>query len=147
LQLNGTVSEQRFEGIATLRDPNAGLDFDGEIDFSQDSIQVDFRAKFTDVELNKIGFSEDSLATINLLSDIDFQIYQDSWWNGTIALFDITYEGEKRFYFFDSISVYSNNIDQIHTDRLTSKILDAETKWQLYTSRGLPGLFIRISRV
>jgi hypothetical protein len=141
LQLNGTVSEQRFEGIATLRDPNAGLDFDGEIDFSQDSIQVDFRAKFTDVELNKIGFSEDSLATINLLSDIDFQIYQDSWWNGTIALFDITYEGEKRFYFFDSISVYSNNIDQIHTDRLTSKILDAELNGN-YTLAGVYQAFL-----
>ncbi len=126
LQLRGNVSNERFEGIASLRDNNANFDFDGEIDFSKDSIQVDFCAQLVDVALNKIGFSNDSLATLNLDSDIDFRIFEDSWWDGTIKLVDITYEGEKRFYFFDSISVYSNNTDKIHTDKLNSEILDAE---------------------
>ncbi len=57
IELNGLISNQRFNGKINLNDPNAQLLFNGIVDFSEHIPEFDFSAILNDVRLDKLNIA------------------------------------------------------------------------------------------
>ncbi len=125
LLLQGHMSKGKFDGLAKLNDPNAKLDFTGKIDLSGDTIQSDFKADFKNINTYALGLTNEKISILNFKSDIDYKIVDKNWLDGTIDLYDLTYENENKFYFFDSINLKSSTVNNVHEDVLKSKMINA----------------------
>jgi hypothetical protein len=122
LQIDGHVSKGSFVGISSLRDANLKYDFDGNLDFTRDTITTDFCLAIENANLHALGFMPDTVSMLNLETDVAFKWFADEWWDGNILVTDITYESPMDFFFFDSLRVTSLHENKKHTDILTSKI-------------------------
>ena len=122
INIDGIIKEREFDGDINMKDPNAELDFAGLLDFSSDTLITDFTAKITDANLKATGISKKKTSVLNVVSNINFRFYKDEWWNGSMKLFDITYESPERFYFFDTVQVVSSISGDYHDDQLISNL-------------------------
>jgi hypothetical protein len=137
LQIDGQVSQGSFQGISSLRDANLKYDFDGNLDFGEDTITTDFCLSVQDANLHALGFMPDSVSMLNVETDVAFDWHKDEWWNGQILVTDITYESPLDFFFFDSLQIYSLHLNGQNTDLMRSKIANA----RLQGSYGLGDVF------
>jgi hypothetical protein len=60
LQVNGTFSEKRFNGLLTSRDPNADFDFNGSIDFQNKMPEMDFISTINRINFHALHFTPSS---------------------------------------------------------------------------------------
>jgi hypothetical protein len=105
LAINGQVSQNQFDGLLNLRDPNLVLDLEGQFDFSQDLPVIDFNLLLYKADLYALKLvKNDTISTLQVnmrgsftgkdIDEIDGEIkvlnssYTNS--NGTLPVSELT---------------------------------------------------------
>ena len=104
--VQGTLNKNLFEGVASIRDPNADLDLNGIIDFNQPDPRFDLVADVRYLNLQPLGLTEDDYRFQGQF-DLDFTAGQQDIFLGDARITgaEITRNGQRLP--FDSLVVRS----------------------------------------
>ncbi len=142
IEMNGLLSNNRFNGKISLKDPNAKMEFNGKVDFANEIPEFDFTASVHDLRLDKLKIAP-KLKNSSINADIHALLYGSNLDDikGDIQLFDGTIETENNSFKLDSFIVrsmdYGPNKKAI---TINSNILDAELKGN-YSLKTIPNHF------
>ena len=128
IDLKGEIEKSAFNGLVKIKDPNIDFDFVGNVDLANDTSKLDFKADLKRADLYKLQLWDDTTSVVSGLVDIDFDFFEDSWWDGKIAVEKITYESDDRFFFFEEIVLNSTHSNQSQNIDLRSKIVEGNLK-------------------
>lgn len=73
IELEGLLTDKKYDGALSIEDPNVSFNFSGGIDFSSDIPVFDFKAEVEQAKLNKLNFVEDdttALLSARLVSNL-----------------------------------------------------------------------------
>ena len=140
LTMKGETEDRLFNGTLNLKDPSLDIDFDGKIDFTQDTALLDFRTSVKKADLFALGLDKDTISVARGDVDIDLKYYDERWFEGYINIFNTDYESPDRFYFFDSIKVASLFRNDEHNIHVSSQILNAELNGDFYMVDLIPAI-------
>ncbi len=126
IDLNGLLTNKKYEGALTINDPNINFDFSGGIDFSEKIPVFDFHAVLEEAKLEKLNFVEDD-STANLAFDITSNFKGNNLDNaqGNIQFHKGNLTRHKKFLNFDDIEINAAQEADSHRIFLTSKHIDA----------------------
>ncbi len=142
IELNGLLSNNRFNGKISLNDPNAKVEFNGKMDFGNEVPEFDFNASVHDLRLDKLKIAP-KLKNSAINADVHSFLYGNSLNNikGDIRLYNGTIETENSSFKLDSFIIrsfdYDTNLKEI---TINSNILDADLKGE-YQLKSLPKQF------
>lgn len=95
VQVSGNITNQKFHGALLIDDPNVFLDFNGLINFEQDSPVFDFKARLERANLTRLNiFIPDTLheAIISGQMDMNIQSWEPFNIRGNINFNGLAYE-------------------------------------------------------
>lgn len=136
--LEGELNKSFFDGQFYIEDPNASLDFSGDIDFSDSIPKVDFAASIGRIDFQKLNISPRPLI---VSGDVDFNFEFHDLYNldGSAHAFDLTIIDDTTVHRVDSMHLYSNlNNGNRKVLRLESDIMDIFLQGH-YDLETLPG--------
>ncbi|WP_143525194.1 translocation/assembly module TamB domain-containing protein [Labilibacter marinus] len=153
LELNGLLSNKRFDGKLELNDPNAKLSFNGKLDFSGSVPEFDFSASISDVRLNKLNLAphyEESLFKLKLNASASGHSLNSI--SGTTIFHSGKFIADDRTFQLDSLIIEANQNGDYKEIVINSDILDAElvgnyklktisNTFQQILAKSLPSLF------
>lgn len=108
IDLKGDLKYPLFNGIATIKDRNLNMDFDGLINMSDEINQYDFTAKVNYSDLNQLGLvKRDSISVFTgiVTMDMDGTSVDDAV--GEINFQETFYQTAKKYYYFDDFTISS----------------------------------------
>ncbi|MEX0981509.1 MAG: translocation/assembly module TamB domain-containing protein [Bacteroidales bacterium] len=124
IHINGTFSDQMFEGQVGLEDENLVVGFDGLVNLRPGEEHYQFRLDLQGAGLQQLNFTEDDIR-IGLLAEADVRGTADNL-QGRIDLLDITAAREEQLFILDSLSADFTNIPGFSEVRISSKLLEAD---------------------
>ncbi|HSV87824.1 MAG TPA: translocation/assembly module TamB domain-containing protein [Bacteroidales bacterium] len=95
VEISGNLTNQMFHGSLLIDDPNVFLDFNGLINFEEDSPVFDFKARLERANLSRLNiFQPDSLheAIVSGLMDMNIQSWKPYNIRGKIQFDELAYE-------------------------------------------------------
>ncbi|PKP05350.1 MAG: hypothetical protein CVU11_00145 [Bacteroidetes bacterium HGW-Bacteroidetes-6] len=115
IQINGKTKPGSFEGRLLINDPNAALDFNGMIDFSDSLPVFDFIAQIENINLNPLHFNRnDSISGLSGIIDISIKGNKPDNMLGRISLNNFEYfEGEHDIY-LSSLQLKLDKTDSVN---------------------------------
>jgi hypothetical protein len=114
IQVNGKTKPGSFEGRLLMNDPNAALDFNGIIDFSESLPVYDFIAQIENINLTALHFNRnDSAAGLSGIVDISIKGNDPDNMLGRIGLNNFEYYEGKNDVFLSSLQLKLEEIDSL----------------------------------
>lgn len=110
IKAEGTLSRKKFDGKLLVNDPNLGLGFYGQLDFSGKEPAINATANVLNSNLQALRLTKDSLT---LVADFDLNISGSNIDNllGTARLYNIDLNRGARHIDIDSVYLYSRQLD------------------------------------
>lgn len=140
--LKGDLKYPIFNGLASIKDANLDMDFDGLIDMSEEIHQYDFKAKVNFSDLNPLGLVQrDSISEFTgiITMDMDGTSVDDAV--GEINFQETFYQTATQYYYFDDFTIRSSFEENERTIAINSPdILTGQLSGQ-FNLRDLPPLF------
>ncbi len=127
LELNGLLSNNRFDGKIAINDPNAQVAFNGKMDFKNEIPEFDFTASLKNIKPDKLKLLpklKNSNISIKLNSTLSGKTLNTVV--GNINLYDGELLTENDHIFLDTLSITSFIGDSIKKLDIKSDIVDAE---------------------
>ena len=137
--LNGTYTDQFFEGKVIVNDKNIVLNLDGNIDLKPKLPIYNFYSNIQHVNLNAIKLLNDTVS-IKAVFKTDFSGNNLENIQGNVTLDHITVSTPKKSFALDSVYLKANGIGDNRLLSLTSDIGDASIRGQ-YDLSTLPSAF------
>ncbi|MFO7868998.1 MAG: translocation/assembly module TamB domain-containing protein [Bacteroidales bacterium] len=122
--IDGLVSEKRFDGYLEINDAHMKAVFYGLFDYSLDVPEFNFTADVPYVNLNKLGFSDDSLARFSIQTEVDFIGMSIDNLKGTINISEAEFTNSLGSYSSDYFTIDVDNIDDARNVSLNSDLID-----------------------
>lgn len=128
---NGTFRQEFFDGIVVVNDPNAMLNFNGQIDFTTKEPVLAFSSEIEHLDLRTTRLlTEYGYSTISGQIDMNSTGLSFKDFQGSIDIRDLTYCANKRDYYIDYVNLNVTRGDQmnivLHSDvalgRLTGEV-------------------------
>ncbi len=113
IKLNGNIKEKVFNGLLTSKDPNADLDFNGNINFKEKVPEMDFISTVNNLDLKKLNFTQQE-AQISTQILINLKGNNLNNLSGTINFDDTKYKNERKSF---NISTFDLKLDQATADK------------------------------
>jgi len=126
LHIDGTFSDQMFEGRVGLEDENLVFGFDGLMNLQPGEERYQFRLDLQGANLQELNFSESDIR-IGLVAEADVYGPADDL-QGRIDLSDINAVREEELYVLDSLSAVFLNIPGLSELQVNSKFLEVDYK-------------------
>lgn len=127
--LTGYLSNDKFNGSAKLNDPNAQIDFNGQVDFSNIIPEVDFIAGIHKVNLKALNIAPklniDDIE-LNLKATLNGESFNTL--SGNILLYDGYVRNKEDEFKLDTLTISSLQIDSTQIITIDSEIIDGEFK-------------------
>ena len=94
ITVDGTLNQQRFDGLLAINDPNAKLNYDGIFDFSSKHLKADFTSRVDFINLNYFGITtrRNSWFKGNITGDASFSDLNDL--EGNVTMTDVTFNSD-----------------------------------------------------
>lgn len=110
IKAEGTLSRKKFNGKLLVDDPNLGLGFYGQLDFSGKEPAINATANLLKSDLRALNLTRDSLTVV---ADFDLNISGSNMDNllGTARLYNIDLNRGARHIDIDSVYLYSRQLD------------------------------------
>lgn len=126
ISVEGDVADHKFNGGVKINDPRVKFNFDGILDFTQDTATLDFVANIDSTDLYTIGFLPNGVSW--LAGDVvaDFRVYKDEWWQGQIKIDDVTFRKGAKVHAFNQFVLTSSNEGQTTSNAIKSDILEGK---------------------
>ena len=105
--LKGEFQKNLFDGSIIALDPNVDLNFDGQIDLSDNAVKADFRADIRKVDLKAINLSEDFTA-VNGRFDCSIAGSDSKDFEGLLDVGGLSVKYKEKDFAFDSLYVSSS---------------------------------------
>ena len=125
IEINGSLFDKQFSGDFSIKDPNVVMDFKGVSDLRTDDGFYDFEVDLQRLDLNGLGLSKDSISVLSSKMDICVEGNVPKNWEGSIRLYENTYENPNNFYFFRDINISSRLSDTANDLQLQSDLANA----------------------
>jgi hypothetical protein len=120
--VNGTYSNNLFDGKLDVEDPNLQMKFEGLADVSEDENQFDFNANIAFADLKAINlYDRDSIAQLQGTIDLDIRGNTIDDMIGIGNFRNIQYKNQKETYDFKQFLVLSTKNDSIKQIRIDSE--------------------------
>ncbi len=127
--LSGYLSNDKFNGSAKLNDPNAKIDFDGQVDLSHTIPKVDFIAGIHNLNLKALNIAPQlNIDDIELNLKANLNGESINTLTGNITLYDGYVRNNKDEFKLDSLIIQSQQIDSTQLISVNSEIIDGEFK-------------------
>jgi hypothetical protein len=126
LHIDGTFSDQMFEGRVDLEDENLVFGFDGLVNLQPGEEQYQFRLDLEGAALQELNFFEEDIR-ISLVVEADVSGPAEDL-QGRIDLSDINAVREEELYALDSLSAVFSNIPGLSELQVSSKVLEIDYK-------------------
>lgn len=124
LHIDGTFSDQMFEGRVGLEDENLVFGFDGLVNLQPGEERYQFRLDLQGANLQELNFSESDIR-IGLVAEADVYGPADDL-QGRIDLSGINAVREEELYVLDSLSAVFSNIPGLSELQVNSKFLEVD---------------------
>ncbi|HLW14350.1 MAG TPA: translocation/assembly module TamB domain-containing protein [Flavobacteriaceae bacterium] len=119
--LEGGLRYPLFNGVASIKDRNLDLDFDGLINMSEDINEYDFEAKVNFSDLNQLGLvTRDSIAEFTGIVIMDMQGTSVDDAIGEINFKETFYQTNDKYYYFDDFAIRSSFEEEHRTIAINS---------------------------
>jgi hypothetical protein len=129
INLSGELAEKKFDGTASISDPNLIFQFLGRIDFSEEMPLLDFSAYASKAQLFNLNIDKsDSTNMASLLITANFSGNHPDNLEGNIQLLDFKYKKNGKTLDIDDLSLTAKSSERERTIRLESTFLDGEIK-------------------
>ena len=103
---DGTFKERYFDGEVFIRDPNAEVDFIGQVDFRNKTAILDFAADIHHVDLKAVNIlTQYNYSSISGEIDVRSEGLDFANFEGTIGARDITYCAKSKDYHIDRFNI------------------------------------------
>lgn len=144
LRVNGKLNRKMFSGIASIRDRNLNLDFNGKFDLNPTLPVFNFAAKIHKANLYQLHLSKD---TLQVEADFTTNFKGNNLNNieGKLALKHMRLTSTKQSFIIDSVYLAASGIGANRTMLVNSDILDASIKGQ-YDLNSLPDYFKYVAK-
>ncbi len=139
ISLNGTLQKKKFEGIASIRDPEAEMTLNGVIDFNLATPKLNFLADVRKANLLKLKLYKDDLSFSGLFN-LDFTGDNIDNFLGSARITNAAVTRNGTPLPFDSLILSSSYADSVKTISVASNEFDATVSGR-YTIRDLPNAF------
>ena len=126
IQLNGLLTDKKYDGALSIEDPNIQFDFYGGIDFSGEVPVFDFNAQLAKARLNQLNIiSEDTTARLSfsMMSNFKGDNLDDA--SGTIRMTQGRMVKNNKELEFDNLQLNARHSRDTHQIVLKSDHLDA----------------------
>jgi hypothetical protein len=111
---DGTFRERYFDGEVFIRDPNAEVDFLGQVDFRNKTAILDFAADIHHVDLKAVNIlTQYNYSSISGEIDVRSEGLDFANFEGTIAARDITYCAKSKDYHIDRFNIIAERGAQV----------------------------------
>ena len=111
---DGTFRERYFDGEVFIRDPNAEVDFLGQVDFRNKTAILDFAADIHHVDLKAINvLTKYDYSSISGEIDVRSEGLDFANFEGTVAARDITYCAKSKDYHIDRFNIRAERGSQV----------------------------------
>ena len=139
LQVNGTITERKFNGQFIASDSNLNVKLNGLIDFSQDQPKFDFNATVTNSNLKNLHFTKDKIAFNGKLR---FNFTGDDIDNflGSARIYDASVFKDNQRISFDSLTLESSIVENNKKITVVSNEFDGAIVGE-FSIKGLPASF------
>lgn len=124
LSLNGTFEKMVFNGSLTVNDPNAGLVFNGETNFSGVTPSFDFNAKLSHVNLQKLGFWKDTLLIHSLNLNLDLAAKSVDDIKGVLYADSFSFTADTNTHYVQRIALLADSLGDERNLEINSSIVD-----------------------
>jgi hypothetical protein len=143
LLLSGNLSDKRFEGAATISDPNIELDFSGRIDLSEEIPVFDFYAGVAGARLHDLQLiREDPDLALSFSSRANFTGNNFDNLNGEIQLTGIVFERDSQKLVIDTTTLKASGNGNGRLLTFSSNLAEARIEGS-YEFATLAGSFAR----
>lgn len=127
IQLSGELADRKFEGSASIEDPNIVLQFLGSFDLSEEIPVFDFSAKVSNARLYDLKIEKDNPdLMLSFYSKANFQGNSIDNINGKISLADAVFEKEDHILNIDNIALEAKGTGNQRQIILNSSLADVE---------------------
>ena len=126
IQLNGLLTDKKYDGALSIEDPNIRFDFYGGIDFSGDVPVFDFNAQLAKARLHQLNIMpEDTTARLSFSMMSNFKGNSLDNASGTIRMTRGRMVKNNKELEFDNLQLNAEHSSDTHKIALTSDHLDA----------------------
>ncbi|RYY56429.1 MAG: hypothetical protein EOO09_06595 [Chitinophagaceae bacterium] len=139
ITMNGKLDKKKFEGIASIRDPEADITLNGLIDFNLDNPRFNFLADVQKANLQKLNLYKRDLSFTGTFN-LDFTGSNIDNFLGSARISNASLISNGNPLPFDSLVVSSTAENDSKTIRINSNEIDAEVSGN-YAIRDLPDAF------
>lgn len=127
VKIFGQLTQNLFNGSASIKDPNLVLDFDGNLDFRNEIPKLDFEAAIAHADLRELNlYTAGKEAIFNALVEVNATGLKPNDFNGTIDVLNLSYCDGKRIYEVPNISLDAIIVNKTRSFTLASPIVDAQ---------------------
>lgn len=137
VDVNGAVTDKSFTGNLSIKDPNADLDFSGNIDFTSKEPAFNFIANARQLNLKNLNINIlDSISKASFYATADFKGNDIDNISGEIKLWNSTFEKSGKLIHINDFLLFTQMVNDTNRLVLRSSIADAEV-WGTYKFKEL----------
>lgn len=125
IELNGLLTDKKYDGSLNIEDPNIKFNFSGGIDFSGEIPVFDFKAKVDKAKLSKLNFVEnDSTASLSLKLLSNFEGNSIDNLSGSIQLTEAHLIKQQKKLNVENFKVNAEHLQDTHKIFLQSDFIE-----------------------
>jgi hypothetical protein len=108
IDAEGTFRQKFFDGMVSVSDPNAMVDFTGQIDFSQKIPLMKFQSEIANLDLKAVHLLSDfEYSSVSASLSVDSKGLNFEQFEGTVHVNDVSYCSKNKEYFIDHFDIES----------------------------------------
>lgn len=124
VDVNGTFEKMAFDGNLTIDDENVELVFNGKTDFSGEIPLFNFNASLSNVNLQKLGFWNDTLIIHHVKLDLDLKAKSIDAIKGTLHADSLFFTADTNTHFVQHIDLTADSLGNERRFAVNSSIMD-----------------------
>lgn len=141
VKINGTLSNNTYDGSVSISDPNINCDFLGKVNLSNHIPVFNFKANVTSANLYKLNIDKkDTSSFVSFYITADFEGNNIDNLNGEIKLWNSTLRRYGKEIQISDFLLFTKNVNDTNRIILQSNLADAEV-WGTYQFKELANSF------
>ena len=129
VDINGDLTDKKFDGLVTIIDPNLEVEFTGRFDFTNEIPIFNFTSVVSNARLNKLNLIPDeNNPVLSFTMQTNFSGYDLDNLRGEVILWDTKYETDDNLILMDEFYLTANKEDSINSLQVSSSLADLSVK-------------------
>jgi len=141
IKINGTISNDTYDGAIAISDPNINCDFMGKVDLSHQIPVFNFKANVKNANLYRLNFDKkDTVSSASFYITADFEGNNIDNLNGEIRLWNSTFRKTGKEIQISNFLLFTKTVNDTSHIILSSDLADADV-WGTYHFKELVNSF------